>query len=138
METGGSERNKFIDFRQHARLRIPIPFACSISRKGVSRWFAKDHIGLGVVYDVSMKGARVSSEAPIKPGDQVMVTLQLPKQLQPLAVERATVRWAKHQTFGLEFMHLTFTGALQLKRFIALYATPPPVVPAPLCPSRSS
>ena len=124
METGGSERNKFIDFRQHARLRIPIPFACSISRKGVSRWFAKDLLGPGVVYDVSMKGARVSSEALLKPGDQVMVTWRLPKQIAPLAVERATVRWAKNQTFGLEFMHLTFTVALQLKKFIARHAMP--------------
>jgi hypothetical protein len=124
MEIAGFEKDRFIDFREHARLRIPIPFACSISRKGVSRWFAKDRIGLGVVYDVSMKGARVSSEAPIKLGDQVMVTLQLPKQIEPLAIARATVRWAKNQTFGLEFMHLTFTGALQLKRFIALHAMP--------------
>jgi PilZ domain len=124
MEIASSEKDRFIDFREHARLRIPIPFACSISRKGVSRWFAKDRIGLGVVYDVSMKGARVSSEAPIKPGDQVMVTLQLPQQIKPLVVERATVRWVKNQTFGLEFMHLTFTGMLQLKRFIALHAMP--------------
>ena len=124
MEKNSSGKDKFINFRAHARLRIPIPFTCSISRTGVSRWFIKDSLGLGVVYDVSMKGARVSSEAPIKPGDQVMVTLQLPKQLQPLAVERAMVRWAKHQTFGLEFMHLTFTAALQLKRFIALHAMP--------------
>lgn len=117
-------RDKLINFRAHARLRIPVPFTCSISQKGVSRWFRKDSPGFGVVYDVSMKGARVASEAPIKPGDQVMVTLQLPKQLEPLAVERATVRWAKDQTYGLEFMHLTFTGALQLKRFMALHAMP--------------
>ena len=122
--SAGSEKDRFINLREHVRLRIQVPFACSISRKGVSRWFAKDRIGLGVVYDVSMKGARVLSEAPIKPGDQVKVTLQLPKQLEPLAVERATVRWAKDQTFGLEFMHLTFTGALHLKRFIALHAMP--------------
>lgn len=125
MDNDSSGKNKFINFRAHARLRIPIPFICAIFRKGVSRWFTKDSLGLGVVYDVSMKGARVSSEAPIKPGDQVTVTLQLPKQLEPLAVERATVRWAKDQTFGLEFMHLTFTGALQLKRFMALHAMPP-------------
>lgn len=124
MVSAGAEKDRFINFRAHARLRIQTPFVCSISRKGVSRWFSKDRIGLGVVYDVSMKGARVSSEAPIKPGDQVMVTLQLPKQLEPLAIERATVRWAKDQTFGLEFMHLTFTGVLHLKRFIALHALP--------------
>ena len=124
MEIAGSKKDSFIDFRQHARLRIPVPFACSISRKGVSRWFAKDRPGPGVVYDVSMKGARVSSEALFKPGDQVMVTMRLPKQIEPLSVSRATVRWAKNQTFGLEFMHLTFAVALQLKRFIARHATP--------------
>ena len=121
MGNAGSEKDRFTNFREHARLRIQIPFACSISRKGVSRWFAKVRIGQGVVYDVSMKGARVSSEAPFKPGDQVMVTLQLPKQPEPLAVERAIVRWTMDKTFGLEFRRLTFTGALQLKRFIALH-----------------
>jgi hypothetical protein len=124
MENSSFEKDKFVNFRAHARLRIPTPFTCSISPKGVSRWLTKDSATLGVVYDVSMKGARVSSEALIKPGDQVRMTLQLSKQLEPLAVERATVRWAKDQTFGLEFMHLTFTGALQLKRFIALHALP--------------
>jgi hypothetical protein len=124
MESDGSEKGRFIELREHAMLRIPVPFACSISRKGVSRWFAKAPLGLGVVHDVSMKGARVSCEAPIKQGDQVKVTLQLPQQLGALAVDRATVRWAKDQTIGLEFMHLTFTGALQLKRFIALHAMP--------------
>lgn len=124
MESDSVGKDKFVNFREHARLRIPVPFTCSIARKGISRWFAKDSLGHGVVYDVSMKGARVASEAPIKPGDQVMVTLKLPKQLAPLAVERATVRWAKEQTFGLEFMHLTFTGVLQLKRFIALHNMP--------------
>ena len=124
MESDGSEKERRIELREHVRLRIPVPFACSISRKGVSRWFAKDPLGLGVVHDVSIKGARVSSEASIKQGDQVKVTLQLPQQLGPLDVDRATVRWAKDQTYGLEFMHLTFTGALQLKRFIALHAMP--------------
>jgi len=135
MKITSSEKDRFVDVREHARLRIPIPFACSISRKGLSRWFAKERIGLGVVYDVSMKGARVSSEATIKQGDHVIVTLQLPKQSEPLAVSRATVRWAKSQMFGLEFMHLTFTGALQLKRFIALHAMPSL---SPTLPSRSN
>jgi len=125
MEKAGSERDRSIEFRQHTRIKIPVPFVCSISRKDALRWFAKnskDATGFGVVYDVSMKGARVSSEAPIKPGDQVMVTLQLPEHTAPLAVERATVRWEKNQTFGLEFINLTFTGALQLKRFIAAHS----------------
>jgi hypothetical protein len=86
-----------------------------LSKARAPRLVTKKRTGIGVVCEVSIKDARVSSEAPIKSEDQVMVTLQLPKQIEPLAVERATVRWAKNQTFGLEFMHLTFTGVLQLK-----------------------
>lgn len=110
----------FLDVREHARMRMPVPFSCALAEKARPRWFAKKREGIGVVYDVSLKGARVSSEAPVNPGDQVTVLLRLPQQIAPLAVERATVRWAKDQTFGLEFMHLTSTAATRLKRFLAL------------------
>lgn len=110
----------FLDIREHTRRRIPVPFSCALAEKAKPRWFAKKREGIGVVYDVSLKGARVSSEAPIEPGDQITVLLRLPKQGVPLAVERATVRWTKDQTFGLEFMHLTSTAATRLQRFLAL------------------
>ena len=109
----------FLDVREHARMRMPVPFSCALAEKARPRWFAKKREGIGVVYDVSLKGARVSSEAPVNPGDQVTVLLRLPQQIAPLAVERATVRWAKDQTFGLEFMHLTSTAATRLKRFLS-------------------
>ncbi len=82
----------FLDIREHARTRVPVPFSCALAEKARPRWFAKKRVGLGVVYDVSLKGARVTSEAPMNPGDQVTVLLRLPKQVAPLAVERATVR----------------------------------------------
>lgn len=109
----------FLDIREHARMRVPVPFSCALAEKARPRWFAKKRAGLGVVYDVSLKGARVTSEAPMNPGDQVTVLLRLPKQVAPLAVERATVRWAKDNTFGLEFMHLTSTAAVRLQRFLS-------------------
>lgn len=109
----------FLDIREHTRTRIPVPFSCALAEKARPRWFAKKLSGIGVVYDVSLKGARVSSEAPVNPGDQVTVLLRLPQQMAPLAVERATVRWAKDNTFGLEFMHLTSTAATRLKRFLS-------------------
>lgn len=120
MKTSTMPDEVFLDIREHARTRIPVPFSCALSEKVRPRWFAKKRAGIGVVYDVSLKGARVSSEAPIGPGDQVTVLLRLPKQSSPLAVERATVRWAEGQTFGLEFMHLTSTAATRLKRFLSL------------------
>ncbi len=109
----------FLDVREHARMRVPVPFSCALAEKARPNWFAKKRAGLGVVYDVSLKGARVTSEAPMNPGDQVTVLLRLPKQVAPLAVERATVRWAKDNTFGLEFMHLTSTAAIRLQRFLS-------------------
>ena len=110
----------FLDIREHTRMRVPVPFSCALAEKARPRWFAKKRAGLGVVYDVSLKGARVTSEALMNPGDQVTVLLRLPKQVAPLAVERATVRWAKDQTFGLEFTYLTSTAATRLKRFLSL------------------
>lgn len=124
MKTATMSDELFLDVREHARVRVPVPFTCALSEKAQSRWYAKKRAGIGVVYDVSLKGARVSSEAPINPGDQVTVLLRLPQQVAPLAVERATVRWAKDQTFGLEFMHLTSTAATRLKRFLSLQDHP--------------
>lgn len=114
----------FLDIREHTRTRIPVPFSCALAEKARPRWFAKKRAGIGVVYDVSLKGARVTSEAPMNPGDQVTVLLRLPQQIAPLAVERATVRWSKNQTFGLEFMHLTSTAAARIKRFLSLHDHP--------------
>ncbi|MEQ1655838.1 MAG: PilZ domain-containing protein [Nitrospira sp.] len=119
MKSATMPNELFLDIREHTRMRVPVPFSCALAEKARPRWFAKKRAGLGVVYDVSLKGARVTSEAPMNPGDQVTVLLRLPKQMAPLAVERATVRWAKDNTFGLEFMHLTSTAAIRLQRFLS-------------------
>jgi hypothetical protein len=58
-----------VDLRQHPRLRVSAPFVCSFSRLGLAKW-----LGAGgrhrVVFDVSMRGAKVMSEAGIQRGDQ--------------------------------------------------------------------
>jgi len=119
MKSATMPNEVFLDIREHTRMRVPVPFSCALAEKARPRWFAKKLSGIGVVYDVSLKGVRVTSEAPMNPGDQVTMLLRLPKQVAPLAVERATVRWAKDNTFGLEFMHLTSTAAIRLQRFLS-------------------
>jgi len=119
MKSATMPNEVFLDIREHTRMRVPVPFSCALAEKARPRWFAKKLSGIGVVYDVSLKGVRVTSEAPMNPGDQVTMLLRLPKQVAPLAVERATVRWVKDQTFGLEFMHLTSTAATRLQRFLS-------------------
>ena len=82
-----------VDLRQHPRLRVSAPFVCSFSRLGLAKWLGRGGDGIGVVFDVSMRGAKVMSEAGIQRGDRVSVTLALPNQVSPMTVEEATVRW---------------------------------------------
>jgi len=73
-----------------------------------------------VVYDVSLRGMRVSTEAPIKPGDQVSLTLRLPKQAAPAEIAVATVRWTKDQIYGLAFRKLSQSSLSRLNKYMAI------------------
>ena len=109
-----------LDLRQHPRLRIPAPFACSFLRRGLTKWISGSHEGLGVVFDVSIKGAKVMSETGIKPGEHMSVSFCLPNQISPMTVKDAAVRWGKDQTFGLEFLDLSPVAEMRLRKFIAI------------------
>ena len=50
-------------------------------------------MNVGLVYDLSVRGARVCTEAPFKPGDEVTLSLRLPKQIRSADIAVATVRW---------------------------------------------
>ena len=69
-------------FRQYPRVRISAPFVCALSRCQSRRWLRKPRIDLGVVYDLSIHGARVSTEAEIRLGDEVALSLHLPRTNQ--------------------------------------------------------
>ena len=69
-------------FRRHPRVRIETPFACTLSPLRSRRWLRRPPPNLGLVYDLSVRGARVSTEAPFKPGDEVTVSLRLPRQIR--------------------------------------------------------
>lgn len=73
-----------------------------------------------MVYDLSLRGVRVSTEAPIKPGDQVSLTLRLPKQAAPAEIAVATVRWTKDQIYGLAFRKLSQSSLSRLNKYMAI------------------
>ena len=114
-----------VDLRQHPRLRVPAPFACSLSRLGLTKWLGRRADGIGVVFDVSMKGAKVMSEAGIQRGDRLSMSLSLPNQASPMAVEEATVRWEKDQVYGLEFVDLSPVAEMRLRKFITISTKSP-------------
>jgi hypothetical protein len=80
-------------------------------------------IDLGVVYDLSIRGARVSTEAEIRPGDEVTLRLRLPKQIKPVEIAVATVQWAKDQFFGLAFTELSPTAQNRVNKYVAIVST---------------
>jgi PilZ domain-containing protein len=110
------------ELRQHPRLRILAPFVCAFSRIGLTRWLSDDRAGLGVVLDVSLRGARVMSAVTMTPGDQLAISLRLPNQIATMNAD-ATVRWGKDQTFGLEFITLSHTAEIRLRKYLA-FTTP--------------
>lgn len=110
-------------FRRHPRVRISAPFVCALSRCQPRRWLKRPGIDLGVVYDLSIRGARVSTEAEIRPGDEVTLSLRLPKQIKPAEIAVATVRWTKDQFFGLAFTELSPAARNRLKKYVAIVST---------------
>jgi c-di-GMP-binding flagellar brake protein YcgR len=103
--------------RKYPRVRVSAPFPCSLARVGLLRKGAVEQ-GLGIVYDVSAKGARVMTEAVITPGDRIAMSLRLPNQAASMFVETATVRWGKEQTYGVEFERLSPNDNKHLETFM--------------------
>ena len=107
-------------FRRYPRVRVPTPFTCSLARLASKRWFRKPSEAHGVVYDLSLRGVRVSTEASMKPGDQLSLTLRLPRQIAPAQIAVATVRWTKDQIYGLAFRKLSQSSMSRLNKYMAI------------------
>lgn len=116
-----AERSSVLNrFRQHPRVRLSAPFVCALSRRQSLRWLRRPSIDLGVVYDLSILGARVSTEAAIRPGDEVTLSLRLPKQIKSADIAIATVQWTKDHFFGLAFTELSPAAQDRLKKYVAI------------------
>lgn len=103
--------------RKHPRVRVSAPFPCSLARVGLLKKEAVEQ-GLGIVYDVSAKGARVMTEAVITPGDRIAMQLRLPNQAASMFIETATVRWGKEHTYGVEFERISPNDTKHLQIFM--------------------
>lgn len=120
MQTAHHRGSVLNRFRRYPRVRIPTPFTCSLARLESKGWFRRPSEDVGVVYDLSLRGVRVSTEAPIKPGDQVSLKLRLPKQAAPAEIAVATVCWTKDQIYGLAFRKLSQSSLSRLNKYMAI------------------
>lgn len=112
-----------VDLRRYPRHRVSPPFPCAFSLLGLKRWTALERSGLGVVLDVSLKGAKIMSTAVMKPGDHLAVSFRIPDQVAAMQLD-ATVRWISDQLFGLEFLSMPFSVESRLKKFLARSSHP--------------
>ena len=116
--TSARENGAGKDQRRTPRVRVSVPFPCGFSRIGPSRWRAEEKSGYGVIFDVSIKGARVMSQVRMNPGDELALTLRMPHQPIPLNVD-ATVRWRQDNVFGLEFGFIPETVEMRFRKLLA-------------------
>jgi len=105
--------------RRHPRVRISAPFPCSFVLVSLTQRLHTEQGDVGIVYDVSAKGARMMTEAVISPGDQIEISLRLPHQTSPTIIEHATVRWGRAQTYGIEFEGVSMVAGSRLQKFMA-------------------
>jgi hypothetical protein len=107
-----------VESRRYPRHRVSAPFPCAFSLLGLKRWTAADRNGLGVVLDVSLRGAKVMSTAAMTPGDLLAVSFRMPDQVTAMQLD-ATVRWINDQLIGLEFSSMPLSVETRLKKFLA-------------------
>jgi hypothetical protein len=91
---------------------------------GLKKWLSVERYGLGVIFDLSPRGARVMTEVAINPGDHIAISLRLPNQTSAMLVEEATVRWGNNQTYGVEFNRFSTVADMRLRKFLHQASTP--------------
>jgi len=94
------------DRRQH--LRLPVHYFFTV--QGTA--------GKGVVLDLSVDGCRVESSTYVQLGRELGLSISLPNQRNPLAVDRARVQWGHGHQFGLSFMSLHPEEHDRLRRMV--------------------
>jgi hypothetical protein len=119
-----TDKRRFTHLRRYPRVRIAAPFPCSFALVGLNRRLAVEQGDVGIVYDVSTKGARMMTEAVISPGDRIAISLRLPNHQSATVIELATVRWGKAQTYGVEFEGLSPVAGTCLQKFMDCSSKP--------------
>ncbi|MCP9451248.1 MAG: PilZ domain-containing protein [Nitrospira sp.] len=122
MELGNMEQQKGQEFphvRRYPRLGVPTPFPCLFAIIRSHHRFVVEEGDVGVVYDMSVKGARLMTEAVMAPGDRVVLNLRFPYHEGPAAIEWGIVRWGGAQTYGIEFEERSLAAAAALQRLLS-------------------
>ncbi|MEP6957897.1 MAG: PilZ domain-containing protein [Nitrospirota bacterium] len=70
--------------------------------------------GEGVLVDLAPQGCRINGVSPFSCGTRLRLQLWLPDRSEPIAVERAVVRWIKDDQFGVSFLEMSPDARMRL------------------------
>ena len=75
--------------------------------------------GIGVVRNLSLRGALIETHALMKANDQLTLHLTLPNQADELEIQGAVVRWVRDREVGVEFLKLNRKTSQALMRYLS-------------------
>ena len=75
--------------------------------------------GIGVVRNLSMRGALIETHTLLKANDELAVYLTFPNHLDQVEIQRTVIRWIRGHQMGLEFLKMDPYASRQLMKFLA-------------------
>lgn len=101
-----------IECREHPRIAVELRVLFSMT--------GHTEIRQGTMFDISAGGGAVISTASMSPGIGVKLLIHATDLAAPITVHSATVRWANHGEFGVEFLRLTDLDQSRLQRLLQI------------------
>lgn len=101
-----------IECREHPRIAVELRVLFPVT--------GHTEIRQGMMFDISTDGCAVTSTASMSPGTEVKLLIHARDLAAPITVHSATVRWANHGEFGVEFLRLTDLGQSRLQRLLQI------------------
>jgi hypothetical protein len=101
-----------IECREHPRIAVELRVLYSV--------IGHTEIRQGTMFDISSGGGAVISTASMWPGTAVKLLIHATDLAVPITVHSATVRWANHGEFGVEFLRLTDLDQSRLQRLLQI------------------
>lgn len=96
------------DIRKHPRFAVD--FGSTFSGEQVA--------GQGAIANLSVGGCSIESKVTLTTKSHLALHIQVPGLQWPLQIDRAVVRWARGNTFGVEFEQMSQTDIDRLHQLI--------------------
>ena len=102
-----------VDDSRQARLDVQFPVS-----------FTGDAKGNGTVRNLSARGCKIESDAPVHDDMLLVLRLSMPNEPAEVLIDVAAVRWAIPGFFGVQFLALQEGAQHRINRHLEMLSTP--------------